>query len=357
MIKIPTSQTIDAQWFTAILQANDIDCEVASFEAARVGTGQIGKCIRYTLTYHQSAPGAPQSLIVKYPSDDPTSRATGVLLRNFLKEVRFYQEMQHRLSIRTPVCYYAEIVDEGPEFVVVMSDLAPAEQGNQLEGCTPQVAQAAVFELVGLHAPCWCDDSLSDYEWLGGSDAAGADAMRDLYRAQLPGFLDRYGIDLAEDEQAIIAKLGEAEAAPLYQTDHPWFSLVHVDYRLDNLLISERDGATDITVVDWQSITTGAPLNDVAYFLGAGMLPDQRAQHEASIVRAYHEGLLNAGIENFDWETCWDQYRRGVFAGFGVTVVASMIVERTERGDAMFTTMAKRHARHAIDLGGAEFLV
>jgi hypothetical protein len=32
------------------------------------------------------------------------------------------------------------------------------------------------------------------------------------------------------------------------------------------------------------------------------------------------------------------------------------MVQQTERGDVMFTAMARRHARHAIDLGSAEFL-
>ena len=46
----------------------------------------------------------------------------------------------------------------------------------------------------------------------------------------------------------------------------------------------------------------------------------------------------------------------GAFAGFVVTVVASMIVERTARGDEMFVAMARRHARHALDLGAADLL-
>jgi hypothetical protein len=33
-----------------------------------------------------------------------------------------------------------------------------------------------------------------------------------------------------------------------------------------------------------------------------------------------------------------------------------MIVVETERGNDMFTVMARRHARHALDLGAAEFL-
>jgi hypothetical protein len=39
-----------------------------------------------------------------------------------------------------------------------------------------------------------------------------------------------------------------------------------------------------------------------------------------------------------------------------VTVIASMMVQQTERGDEMFITMARRHSRHTLDLGAEEFL-
>jgi hypothetical protein len=37
-------------------------------------------------------------------------------------------------------------------------------------------------------------------------------------------------------------------------------------------------------------------------------------------------------------------------------VIAGMLVSRTERSDAMFVTMANRHAIQARDLGAAELL-
>ena len=77
---------------------------------------------------------------------------------------------------------------------------------------------------------------------------------------------------------------------------------------------------------------------------------------ERDIVEDYHRKLCEAGVAGYAWERCWTDYRRGVFAGFAVTVVASMLVEQTERGDEMFTAMARRHARHALDLGADEFL-
>lgn len=356
MADFPTSAAMSPAWLTAQLLANGIDAQVESFQAEQIGTGQIGKCVRYTLRYGPGDVG-PATLIGKFPSDDPVSRATGVMLRNFLKEVNFYRQLQQKLSIRTPKCYFAEIVDEGPDFLVLMEDLSPAQQGDQLVGCDADVAAAAVLELVGLHAPSWCDDALHELPWLRDAEVVATDAMRDMYAAQLPGFLQRYGHALSVDEQGIISALGASKTAPLFEKIADPFSLVHVDYRLDNLMISAENRTPQITVVDWQSITLGSPLNDVAYFLGAGLMPELRREVEVGIVRGYHDKLVLSGITGFDWDQCWQAYRRGTFAGFGVTVVASMLVQRTERGDRMFIAMAQRHARHALDLGADEFLV
>ena len=51
------------------------------------GTGQIGKCVRYTFAFADQG-DLPASVIGKFP-DDENSRQTGVALLNFLKEVRF----------------------------------------------------------------------------------------------------------------------------------------------------------------------------------------------------------------------------------------------------------------------------
>ncbi len=356
MTDIPTAESITASWLTQRLhEAGHRSVSVRDFTRTQIGTGQIGKCIRFGLDLHGEDATAPRSLVGKFPSDDPLSRATGVALKNYIKEVSFYRGMQSKLSISTPRCYYADIDGEGPHFALLLEDLSPARQGDQLAGCSAEVARAAVLELVGLHAPSWCDASWLGIDWLGQPDRVGADAMRALYRQHLPAFLDRYGARLDPDERAIIEAVGRSSGAP-FQTLQSPFSLIHIDYRLDNLLIDERARPPKISVVDWQSITLGSPLGDVAYFLGAGLVPEERRRAEADIVRAYHSALAAAGIGGYPWDRCWDDYRRGAFAGFSVTVIASMIVQQTPRGDEMFTTMARRHSRHAIDVGAREFL-
>ena len=178
---------------------------------------------------------------------------------------------------------------------------------------------------------------------------------RAMYQAQLPGFIDRYGPRLEPDEAEIIEQVASSSAAPFELLPDP-FALVHVDYRLDNLLIDNQSTPPKISAVDWQSITLGSPLSDVAYFLGAGLIPEVRRTAEQDIVRAYHAAIEAAGVKDYEWQDCWNDYRRGTFSGFAVTVIASMMVQQTDRGDEMFIVMARRHSRHALDLGAQEFL-
>ena len=353
---IPTPQTVTPAWLTERLRdAGHADAEVRGFRATRIGTGQIGQCIRYQLDLAAGGEGVPRTLVGKFPSDDPISRQTGVQLRNYRKEVSFYRDLQARVGIRTPRCYFAEIVGEGPEHMLLLEDLAPAEQGDQLRGCSPAVARAAVLELVGLHAPSWCDASLRGVDWLGEPNELVVQIGRALYRAQLPAFLQRFASRLEPDEARIIEQVADSQGPP-FEALGDVYGLVHVDYRLDNLMIDEGSEPPAISVVDWQSLTLGNPLSDVAYFLGAGLLPDARRTEERAIVGAYHRALEQAGVASYPVERCWRDYRRGAFAGFAVTVVASVMVQQTERGDEMFTAMARRHARHALDLGAEEFL-
>ncbi|MDG2304265.1 MAG: phosphotransferase [Candidatus Binatia bacterium] len=356
MPNLPTPETIDAAWLTERLRdAGHATATVRGLTKQRIGTGQVGMCIRYELDLEGADASTPRTLVGKFASDDPTSRQTGILLKNYIKEVSFYRELVSRLSISTPRCYYADIEGDGPDFVLLLEDMAPAEQGDQLAGCSPEIAKAAVLELVGLHAPSWKDETLRGPEWLGEPSDMTIQMGRMLYKTNLPGFLERYGARLAPDEVAIIEAVAESQGPPFQLLRDPW-SLVHIDYRLDNLLIDAAQTPPRISVVDWQSVALGSPLSDVAYFLGAGLLAEDRRPVEEEIVRAYHGALGDAGVSGYAWEDCWQDYRRGTFSGFAVTIIASMLVGQTERGDEMFVAMASRHARHAIDMGAGELL-
>jgi len=94
-----------------------------------------------------------------------------------------------------------------------------------------------------------------------------------------------------------------------------------------------------------------------ALCLAGSLQPEIRRAVEHDILHDYHGALVRAGVPDFGFEQCWTEYRRAAFAGFGLTVVAAMTVVQTPRGDRMFTAMARRYARHALDLDAREFMV
>ena len=355
MTGIPTAEEISPRWLTDRLrEVGHADAEVVRVSRTRVGTGQTGKCVRFDLELAAGAAETPTTLIGKFPSDNALSRSSAVAMGIYAREVHFYRDLAPRLSITVPRCLYAAIDDRGDRFLILMEDLNPALPGDQLLGCSAEVARAAVLELVGLQAPTWCDASLA--ATLAEPEGGFFSDMHGLYNQMLPAFLDRFASALAPDEVDIIRKVGACPNAPLFQPVGVPFCLEHRDYRLDNLLIDEDVAPPKVTVVDWQGLRVGRPLNDVALCVAGGLAPETRRAVEEEILGDYHQALLRAGVIDFDWVRCWHEYRRASFAGFGLTVVAAVAVEQTERGDAMFTAMARRYARHALDVGAEEFL-
>lgn len=352
---------VDAGWLTAALRHAGVLVagRVAEVSVAPVGTGQMADCFRLTPVYDGAAApdgGAPPaSLVGKFTAASETSRATSVALRTAEAEVRFYQQVAPTLAVRTPACHYAEVDPATAEFVLLLEDLAPARTGDQLAGCGVDEAALALDELARLHAGRWGDPALERLSWLNRSDPAGDAMAAEVLPALFAGFCDRYGGQL-EDEvlevgRRLYARIGDYLAAP-----HGPRTVQHADYRLDNLLFGDGGGGPFVAVVDWQTVTCGPGAADASYFLGAGLPVEDRRREEFALLRTYHQALRAGGVAGYGWDECVRDYRRFAYAGYVMAVSASMLVERTERGDQMFLTMARRHAAQVVDLDAESLL-
>jgi hypothetical protein len=65
VIKIPKEDTISVDWFNACFAEAGLNGRISGFDAARVGTGQIGKCVRYTFAFADQG-DLPASVIGKF---------------------------------------------------------------------------------------------------------------------------------------------------------------------------------------------------------------------------------------------------------------------------------------------------
>jgi hypothetical protein len=344
-------QEITPEWLTQALRGAGVGdgARVIGASSTIVGTGQMGRSVRFQLEWDPEPPDAPRSVVGKFPSDDPKSRATGRAQGSYEKEVRFYTELAGSVGICTPRCFFAVVDPESGDFVMLMEDLAPAVQGDQLAGCSVDQAALALTEASRLHAPRWGDPSLEDVPFLAAPGAETAQLLQAMYKALWPGFAERYASSLSQEVMDLSQRLGDHLASWVLSSTTP-LTLVHGDFRIDNMLFGTEAGGYPLAVVDWQTVGLGGGLADVAYFMGASLLPEDRRRNEEALVREYHAQLLEGGVGGYSWDQCFHDYRQSTFGGVVMAVVASMIVEQTQRGDAMFLAMASRHARHALDL-------
>jgi hypothetical protein len=248
-----------------------------------------------------------------------------------------------------PHCYHGEWNATTNDYVVLLEDMSPAVQGDQLEGCSLQRAELAVRELTRLHGPRWNDPTLSEIEWLSGNEPeSSADGYALVWSAVLPGFAATYEPYLSSEMLDLAERFGDHIVEFFRGRDRP-FSIVHTDYRLDNMLFGTEEGGPPITVVDWGSPAHGMPVTDLSYFCGAGLVIEDRRAHERDLVALYADALRAYGVEvDRDW--LWHQYRREAFHGVFITAMSSQMVTMNERSMDMFGAMASRHLQHALDL-------
>lgn len=345
---ISDPEQVTSTWLTEVMQQAGIDGEVSGFRASSIGTGQVGENVRFEL---EGNGDLPATVVGKFPSVDPISRQTGIAQGNYIREVHFYQHLQDSLDIQTPHDFYTAIDPESHEFVIVMEDLAPGVQGDQIVGCGKDEAELALTQLARLHGPRWGDDSLIIENLIGANDEERAANIKALYDMVSPGFLERYADRLSDDEQQMVNLVGENLMS--YQLSYQGtMTLIHIDYRLDNMMFG---GPYPLAVVDWQSIAFGSALNDVSYFTGTSVHEELRRDLDESLLRSYFDELSRYDVD-LSWDDCWHSYRQFAPAGLIMAVIASMIVGETERGNDMFMAMAKRSARMSAELGTIDLL-
>jgi Phosphotransferase enzyme family len=339
-------QELTSSWLAEALGSGPI----AAFEIEPIGTGQMSESRRVRIEYAPGSDAGPTTVVLKTASADENSRSAGVGLGVYDREVRFYQELAPRIGGPLARCHAAAI-DEDGWFTLLLEDVAPAAQGDQIAGCGVEQARLAMGQLARLHAPLFADPQLGATPWLNQEMLLNQALMTQL----LPGFLERHGERVTPEHQEVCRRF-IASLDGWLNDRRPPLGLVHGDYRLDNMLFGVEDAPRHFAVVDWQTVGWGQVMTDVSYFLGGSLTVEDRRAHEQALVREYHDALHAHGVRGFGWDQCWEGYRRQSFLGVLMTVGPAMLVERTERGDEMFVVTLARYAQQILDLDALELL-
>ena len=344
---------MDEVVLTRSLQERFPGLVVSSFSVEAIGTGQMADSLRVQMQ-HTGNSSAPRTLIAKIPKTNASSRAASRLTRCYEVETSFYSEICSSIDARVPDCYHVEYSAHDDEFLLLLEDLAPARQGDQLGGCNVDDAMLAVTEMAKLHGSLWGSPLIKKNEWLLRNSSDSGTSTLQLLQSVYPAFCQRYEGRVDSE----VVKVGQqlVEQFPTYITAQPKpNTVVHRDFRLDNLLFGDWDGSRGVAILDWQTASEGVAISDLSYFVGSALLPEVRIDREREVVKHYVSVINTYGV-GLTNEEAWRQYRLFSFGGFVMAIIASMLVEQTERGDEMFMAMANRHGQQILQLEAMGFL-
>ena len=360
-LKIPPSvEHVTSQWLTAALRSTGVinGSAVTSFDFEHMGAGQgfAGQVARLRLTYDSPELGAPQSMIAKFPATDPSVRAALNGSGMYECEVRFYGELAPEVELSTPQCFYRATDREAGDHVLLLEDLAPARVGDGVAGCSDEDAELAVREIARFHAALWESPRLVTLEWMFNFHR-DADTKQELYKQRWPLFLEKLGHLLSPSLLEIGQRLKDNLAHISRRLGEPPSTVVHGDYRLENMVFETASAGAPLTVIDWQRCEIGRGVADVAYLVAVSMEPERRRATELGLLRDYHSVLLAQGVEGYDFGECLIDYRLSLLHHMQRLVTAFALVDiSSERAQVFARGVIQRFDSAFTDHNVAELM-
>ena len=346
-------EQMSAAWLTDVLQRSGAlrGAAVVALHARPVGNGLLGQSVRFALELDRDQPDAPQAVVAKFAATEASPRALCVASELYLREVRFYQQIAPTIGTRTPRVHAADIDTDSHDYILLMEDLQPARQGDQLAGCSVDECRLALQEIAGLHAPYWQSRQASGPDALPWLRGVPARVVRQA--AALPAMLDRYlarfGDSLAAPAVAALERFVPRYGRIVSDRGSPW-TLQHGDFRLDNVLFDVGGEAGTMATLDWQTLNAGCGLFDAAFFVGGALATEDRRSVERDLVAAYHVTLCRHGVRGYAFDDCWRDYRKYAARSLYTPITAGLAVAPSERGDRMFIRMMDLVTQQVIDL-------
>jgi hypothetical protein len=346
---------LTAAWLTEVLRVGGLlaDAEVTEIEIRPLGTAGVGflsGLAQVRLAYSGPTAGAPESLVAKFPAAGDT-REIGDSLHAYQREIRFYREIAPRSRIRTPRCYGAVLDEARGAFVLLLEDGTGYRAGDQVRGLEPQEAEACLRAIAPFHAQWWRQPELDHLTWI---PLENMDLLHQFDQAW-PEFRARYAPELTAAELAVGEHLFRHGSKLLDRIGQRPHTLVHWDYRADNLLFDDASRDAPVVVLDWQLTERSLGAYDVARLIG-GSLRDQSPDYRRW-AGLWHELLVAEGVADYDFEAAWADFRTSLLTLLYNPVSFFKVGEQAgKRGRALTSVIVHRLFRAAVACDAAEML-
>ena len=359
--------TIDADWMQRALAAGGASDYPAIRDVVVEDLGSasnaFGRVLRCHLTTDGDLAADPATVIVKLPPADRRAFRFARWMWMHERECLYYRRLARHAPIRSPALLYGDFDEATHRFVLVLEDLRDLEVPVQVAGVSAGRARLAAREISRLHGHFW---GAVDCPTLSGCrDIFGPKIRRFMqiaYLLFLPVVLARFGDSFSPQTRRLAEALGPRITAHFAAVSAGPRTLVHGDYRGENMFFRPEVGGgasagDDFAVVDWQGCGLGPGLYDVAYFLGTNVVPGDRRRIEREALEEYHDIVCRLGARDFTFDDCWRSYRQNML---GVLVACILGCGGLDLGFQRLHDLVKSALERALaameDLDVAEFL-
>ncbi len=316
------AEDITLDWLNQVLTDS---CETAGPEATSLLVEPVpnerAQVWRLRVVFERRPLTRPVYFILKAPQ--PPGPLTGYAPG--AREVFFYQFLAPLLPLPTPRCLLARIdLDRGESFLL-LDEVREATLGCQRTGLSAHQARAAIRGLAAAHAMHWAKTDRPPLPTLRNLVTRTAVYTAEDIEARFAAIWPRVAASLHFGLSRPVRLFGDRMMGNIERTLQPLntspATLVHGDYRAENLFFQGRARTTSAIAFDWEQVALGSGLIDLARLLVGGLGPRVRFR-EHELIQLYHSALRSGGVIDFSWQDCVQLYRLGVVRGLISTVLA-----------------------------------
>ena len=312
----PHDLTVD--WAQHVIAYHDKEAIITHVELLNVDVGTTTR-IRLKVEMDGAA-HLPRSWFVKLPSLSWRARVITALPRLLQTEVRFYNELAHRVPLTKPYCL-AAYSQFGRGSTLVLADIAenayiPNQPNHALNRSQ---ADNIIEQLANFHAHFWHDIHQPHYQWLKGSIRQLEDTLGSALALPLmQRGLKLAGSNIPKSLHAAAIRYAKHRRNIMHYLQQGPHTLIHHDCHSGNLFWN--DDQSQVGFLDWQLVRTGESVSDIAYFLANALDPNTRKQHEFQLLTNYQQQMNTKGIQLHP-EQLQQRYRAHLTYAFEAMVV------------------------------------
>lgn len=257
--------------------------------------GQTSTVAHLSLDYSEPSPDTPRTLVAKMAPPPGALRQSGMALRLYEREARFYQELGLDPGIPVPRCYYADADPQTGDFLLLLEDLSTCRSGDPWISALADVT-TAIDALAPFHAKWWQAPRLRELTWMRQPDDTSFIAiMRGIFLKSLPVVQHRWPQHMNGYLGHVAARLAERWEAYLQMAPGDPWTLIHTDYHPKQMFFPTGQGGRFV-VFDWQSPAVGRAEADLSRILLTGLREVDLARHQTALLERYHVTLEGCGV-------------------------------------------------------------